>query len=121
MNKSRVKRKIVEFSLPQETYELLTKKVKKMNYINLKEYIVKNLLIDLLNEENNINEVDKLNKLASEEGELIDLNKTSRDKRIYVRIDDKTFNTLKQLSEKRHTNISTFIRNIIKDYLEKTI
>ncbi|MCX8074069.1 MAG: ribbon-helix-helix domain-containing protein [Clostridia bacterium] len=117
MSRNSIKRKMVEFSLPQETYELLTEKVKKMNYVNLKEYIVKNLLIDLLNKENNIDEIDKYNELTLEE-KVIDLNKVNKDKRIYVRIDDKTFNILKQLSKKRGICVSTLIRNIIKDYLE---
>ncbi|MCX7871580.1 MAG: hypothetical protein N2485_08485, partial [bacterium] len=50
------KKEFIRISLPKETYNLLTNKIQQMNYINLKEYILKKLLIDLLNENlSNIN------------------------------------------------------------------
>lgn len=114
------KKKVNEFdkrkvyiSIPKDTYDLLSKKIQKMNYRDIKEYIKKKLLVDLLDDEN----IEIIRKNVNIENNKD--NKINRDKILYVRIDKLTFDILSDLSNMREMSISDFVRNIIKDYLEK--
>lgn len=110
------KKEFIRISLPKETYNLLTNKIQQMNYINLKEYILKKLLIDLLNE--NLSNININNDNITSN---YDIQKVNKDKIVYVRFDNETFRLLKMLASKNNLTVSGFIRNIIKDYLEKNL
>lgn len=116
MSKNISKSVKIYISLPKETYKILNNNIQNLNYRNLKEYIKKKIILELLD---NIKDSISVSNYSDNKNETL-LNDLMT-KTLYVRLDEKTYNHLYILSQKTGLAMSDIVRNIIKNHFESKI